>query len=176
MPHEGCRTIIASFKDSRLDYLKNPAQQTSEYIFITEWAEGMLVMWWAGQGSHIPIMMLMTVGWTLTHHFSLAGILSSHCHTPYCPGADACCIHLAGSESPGRQKPQARKCWRLFLKTLTLFCHWVLVHPSEYKRIMDLWKLSRPHFWGNKTWEHLPDAQGTSLTGLLFLAQNPVLL
>lgn len=39
-----------------------------------------------------------------THHSSLKDSLSSHCHIPYSPGADAYCILLACSENPKKRE------------------------------------------------------------------------
>lgn len=78
----------------------------------------MLTPYWASQG------------WTHTHHSSSAGTPSFHCRTPYCPGADACCTRLAGSESPGKQNHRLAS---------ALFRHWAFACWSVSKRIKDLW-------------------------------------
>lgn len=68
----------------------------------------MLTPYWASQG------------WTHTHHSSSAGTPSFHCRTPYCPGADACCTRLAGSESPGKQNHRLANAGDCSTQTLSL--------------------------------------------------------
>jgi len=72
------------------------------------------------------------------HRSSSAGSPSSHCRTPYCPAAGACCTLLAGSGNPRKEKPQIRPMLDILLESLPLFCHWASVHGSGAKRIMEL--------------------------------------